>query len=66
MFAERVEAQYQDGIKAGVLGTTSDPGGTPYSVIVTKNGDKAPIKGAQPYEGVKLMIETALAGIPNN
>lgn len=59
--ADRVEADYQDGLKAGVLGTPSDPGGTPYSVLVTKDGTKTPIKGAQPYDMVKLLVEAALA-----
>lgn len=34
--------------------------GTPWSVIVAKNGKKYPLSGAQPYEAVKQMIELAL------
>lgn len=34
--------------------------GTPWSVIVAKNGKKFPLSGAQPYEAVKQMIELAL------
>lgn len=63
--ADKVEADYQDGLKAGVLGTSADPGGTPYSVLVTKKGDMVQIKGAQPYDAVKLMIDTALSGTPS-
>lgn len=60
LMAERVESYYQDGIKAGVLGTATDPGGTPYSLLVTKDGKVLQIKGAQTYETVKVMIESLL------
>lgn len=50
----RIEAQYQDGIASG--GT-----GTPYSVVIAPNGKKLVISGAQPYEVVKKIIDTALA-----
>lgn len=36
--------------------------GTPWSVIITKDGKKYPLSGAQPYESVKQAIETALKG----
>ena len=58
--AERVEAQFQDGIKAKVLGTPADPGGTPYSLLITKDGNIVQVKGAQPYATVKMMIEELL------
>lgn len=58
--ADRVEEDYQDGLVAGVLGTPTDPGGTPYSVLISKDGTKTPIKGAQPFEMVKVLIEQAL------
>lgn len=34
--------------------------GTPWSIIVAKNGKKYPLSGAQPYEAVKQLIELAL------
>ncbi len=34
--------------------------GTPWSVFVAPDGTKLPINGAQPYEAVKQLIETAL------
>ena len=34
--------------------------GTPWSIIVAKNGKKYPLSGAQPYETVKQLIELAL------
>lgn len=34
--------------------------GTPWSVVVTQNGKKFPLSGAQPYSAVKTLIETAL------
>jgi len=34
--------------------------GTPYNIILTKDGQKAPLKGAYPYETVKTIIESIL------
>lgn len=34
--------------------------GTPWSIIVAKNGKKYPLTGAQPYEAVKQLIDIAL------
>lgn len=34
--------------------------GTPWSIVVAKNGKKYPLSGAQPYEAVKQLIESAL------
>lgn len=34
--------------------------GTPWSIVVSKNGKKTPLSGAQPYASVKQIIETAL------
>lgn len=34
--------------------------GTPYSVLVTRDGQKISIEGAQPYEVIKGMIDAAL------
>lgn len=34
--------------------------GTPWSIVVTKDGQKYPLSGAQPYEDVKKLIEAAL------
>ena len=35
--------------------------GTPYSVMLLKDGNRLPINGAQPYETVKQAIDTILA-----
>lgn len=35
--------------------------GTPWSIVVTANGKKYPLSGAQPYEAVKQLIELALS-----
>ena len=40
--------------------TATGGNGTPWSVIITKNGKKYPLSGAQPYESVKQAIEQAL------
>ena len=54
-YAAKIEANYQDGLAAGV-------DGTPYSVIISKDGTKTPIHGAQPLSVVDQMIQSLLAG----
>jgi protein-disulfide isomerase len=54
-YSQKVEADYQDAIKAG--GT-----GTPFSVLVnTKDGSETPLEGAYPYAQIKPMIDAMLA-----
>lgn len=36
--------------------------GTPWSIVVAKNGKKYPLSGAQPYASVKQLIDLALQG----
>lgn len=43
-------------------GIPADQRGTPYSVIVGKNGIKSEIRGAYPKEDVKKLIDEVLAG----
>ena len=52
-FAAKVEANYQDGLNAGVEGT-------PYSVIISKDGKKYPLSGALPYQQIKIAIDQIL------
>jgi len=52
-YAEKVEADYQDAIKAGGQGT-------PNSIAISKDGTKIPIEGAQSYEAVKNIIDALL------
>jgi protein-disulfide isomerase len=54
-YKDVVEAQYQSGVKAGVRGT-------PFSIIIAKSGEMYPINGAQPFDSVKQIIESALKG----
>lgn len=54
-FTKKVEAQYQDALNAGA-------NGTPYSIIVTKKGEKIPLEGAYPIEYVRTTIEGLLKG----
>jgi len=52
--AAKVEAHYQDGLKAGARGT-------PYSLIVSKkDGSKVPINGAQPYASLASTLDLLL------
>lgn len=51
--AERVEKDFQDGIVAGAKGT-------PYSLIIQKDGTQTVINGAQPYSIVKATIDELL------
>lgn len=54
-FAERVTAHVAEAMAAGGRGT-------PYSVMLTKDGMTFPINGALPYDVIKQTIETALKG----
>lgn len=50
-----VQSNQDDGVKAGAKGT-------PYTVLVTKDGKKFVLNGAYPYEEVKKIIDSILAG----
>ncbi|HXK40309.1 MAG TPA: thioredoxin domain-containing protein [Candidatus Paceibacterota bacterium] len=52
-FAARVKADGDAAFAAGGRGT-------PYSVILTRDGETFPVNGAQPYEVVKQIIDTLL------
>lgn len=41
--------------------TNSGGRGTPYSIVIAANGKKFVISGAQPYEAVKQIVDSALA-----
>lgn len=47
-----IEAEAQNALETGGQGT-------PWSIVITKDGTKFPLSGAQPFESVKLLIETA-------
>jgi protein-disulfide isomerase len=52
--AAKVEADYQDAINAGGQGT-------PHSILITKDGTRTAIEGAQPYENIKNVLDAILA-----
>jgi predicted DsbA family dithiol-disulfide isomerase len=52
-FAAHIEANVADAAASGGQGT-------PYSLVITAKGEVVPINGAQPYEEVKAIIDTAL------
>ena len=52
-YEERVKEDTQDAIESGARGT-------PYSIVIAKNGEKFEINGAQPYSAVKSIIDSAL------
>lgn len=54
-YAQKVEDQVQDAIATGGQGT-------PWSIVIGKNDKKYPLSGAQPYQNVKQLIETASVG----
>lgn len=59
-FAEKVEADYQDGL----LIAQADPQfGTPYSLIITKDGIQAPIRGAQSFSVIKQALDAILESL---
>jgi protein-disulfide isomerase len=49
-----VEAQYQDGLAAGV-------NGTPYSFIITPSGSEIPVLGAESYTQLKSVIDALVS-----
>lgn len=52
-YADKVDAQYQDAIGTGAQGT-------PNSILVSKDGTKTVVEGAQPYENLKNIIDALL------
>lgn len=52
-YASKVEADYQDAIGAGAKGT-------PTSILVSKDGTKTVLDGAQPYENIKRVLDAVL------
>lgn len=52
-YATKIEADYQDAIKAGGRGT-------PNSILISKDGTKTTVQGAQPYESLKAIIDALL------
>lgn len=54
-FANKVSADVKDATSAA-----NNNLGTPYSVIISKKGNKYPIMGAEPYETVKSTLDTAI------
>lgn len=52
-FEEKINADIKNALDIGATGT-------PWSVVIDKDGNKTPIKGAQPYEVVKSIIEISL------
>lgn len=53
-FKSKVDAQYVDGINAGVSGT-------PYNVLLTPSGTKIPLVGAVSFATLKSTIDTLLS-----
>lgn len=53
--SDRVEKAIQEGMQIGMNNY-----GTPYSVVVAKNGKTFPIRGAQPETAVRAIIQAAL------
>jgi len=53
----KVDEDIRDGTIAGVVGPNS---GTPYSILVTRSGQKIVIKGAQSLATMKSVIDAAL------
>ncbi len=53
--------KYADKVAKDLANAAATGGrGTPWSIVVVKDGSKYPINGAQPYSQVKTIIETAL------
>ncbi len=52
-YAQKIEEQVQDAVATG-------GNGTPWSIVVGRDGKKYPLSGAQPLEAVKQLIDVAL------
>lgn len=52
-YDQHIEEDIQNAVATGGRGT-------PWSIVVTKSGNKYPLSGAQPYEAVKQLIDLAL------
>lgn len=53
-FKSKIDAQYTDGVNAGVTGT-------PHSIVITQNGNKVPLSGAMSFTNLKQIIDAILA-----
>ncbi len=54
-YAKKIEEHVQNAAATG-------GNGTPWSIVVAKNGKKYPLSGAQPYTAVKQLIDLSLQG----
>ncbi len=54
-YAQKIEEHVQNA-------TATGGNGTPWSIVVGKNGKKYPLSGAQPYASIKQLIEAAMRG----
>jgi protein-disulfide isomerase len=52
-YADKVQQHVNDAVSAGGQGT-------PYSVIITEDGEKIPVSGAVPYEQIKSLLDQVL------
>lgn len=52
-YKDKIAAQTQDAVNSGAQGT-------PYSVVITRRGEKLAVSGALPYDSIKQIIEQAL------
>ncbi len=53
-YSAKIQASYDEAVKAGAQGT-------PYSVLITKDGSQIPVVGAESYEALKSTIDTLLS-----
>lgn len=59
----RTSGRYDKHIQNDLDNATATGGsGTPWSIVIGKNGKKYPLSGAQPYDSVKQLVELALQG----
>ncbi|MFA5773410.1 MAG: thioredoxin domain-containing protein [Candidatus Paceibacterota bacterium] len=52
----------QTSVESAMKGVPADQRGTPYSIIIGKNGVKTEVRGALPIEGVNKLIDEVTAG----
>lgn len=57
-----LKTKIENSVSSGMKGVPEGQRGTPYSIVIGKNGTKSEIMGALPYEEVKKTIDEAIAG----
>lgn len=59
---DALDSKIKASVNSAMKGLPSDQRGTPYSIVIGKNGSKADIHGADSYENAKATVDAVMAG----